>query len=142
MSDIYEQAIATLEREREALMDQWKGTLSDSERSQIWERIKSKEKQIEDKKETRKSFNLAATNLATASMRQIWKDELIKIDFKKAKALIENFKKNDERRYALWLLENSIVMEGELILRWLENYLGSSEFMGISKSNEKDKLVI
>jgi len=120
MSNVTEQAIAILENEKKALWSQWETEMSDENRPKIWKRIELKDNEINRLKQTGNVCKLA-------DFRANWDDKLVKIDFKKAKDLIEKFKKDcldkNDRRYALLLLDNAIAMEGRLMLRWLENYL-------------------
>ena len=120
MSDVKREAIATLEKERDTLMAQWKSEISDENREKIWTRIDEKQKIID-------RYRSELNNRELVDFRDDWQDKLTEIDFKKAKDLIEKFKKDRldgiDRRYALLLLDNAIAMEGELILNWLENYL-------------------
>ena len=122
MSDLNRQAIATLEKERDTLMAQRQSEMSDENRDKIWMRIDEKQKIIDQ-------YRSELNNRELVDFRDDWRDRLIEIDFKKAKDLIEKFKKDRldgiDRRYALLLLDNTIAMEGELILQWLEHYLRS-----------------
>jgi len=61
---------------------------------------------------------------------KLWENKLSEIDFQDAKTLIrlikENYLSGFDRRYSILLLDNAIAMGGELLLRWLENYLITS----------------
>ena len=120
MSNVTEQAIATLEKEKQTLFSQWQSELSDENREKLYVKVEAKDIEIKRLKQKNNIYNLA-------DFRKDWEDKLIEIDFNKAKDLIEKFKKDclnkNDRRYALLLLDNAIAMEGELMLRWLENYL-------------------
>ena len=72
--------------------------------------------------------NYQKGNLVT--FRKLWNDKFSEIDFQKAKAIVTNLKQNClnqiDKRYAILLLDNMIAMEGDLMFKWLENYLRCS----------------
>ena len=111
-----EQRIFDLRKRRDDLL---RNISIDKSMEDINQEIKLIEAEIE---------NLQEGNLA--NFRKFWKDKLSEIDFQKAKTIVKTLKQTCldqiDKRYAILLLDNMIAMEGDLMFKWLENYLRCS----------------
>lgn len=113
---ISEQRIFDLRKKRDDLL---RNISIDKSMEDINQEVKLLEAEIE---------NYQKGNLVT--FRKLWDDKFSEIDFQKAKAIVISLKQNClnqiDKRYAILLLDNMIAMEGDLMFKWLENYLRCS----------------
>jgi hypothetical protein len=115
----YQAFIDALDREKQNLLGKYLET-NEENRTRLYQEIKLKEKVIG----RLKTQNFTDNQL---NLREHWDNKLTEIDFAKIKKLIEDIRRDYldavNCRYALFLLDNTVAMEGELILKWTKNYL-------------------
>jgi L-rhamnose mutarotase len=116
----YQAFIDDLNRGKQDLFSQWNSENNEENRNRLYQEIELKEEVIS----TLKLQNFTDKQL---NLREYWDNKLIEIDFARAKKLIEEIRRDYldtvNHRYALFLLDNTVAMEGELILKWTRNYL-------------------